>query len=130
MNFGRRLIRSHRKRWECRGVRAMLAEQSSRSVMRPTIRDYKQRQVPAKTFNAVPIRGYQSGQPPCPLARTPQHFHLLRGPPWTRALDRTFHIKGSGAQPRAAQRNIQIPPNAWAPLVGCSGMLARGPLSG
>lgn len=100
MNFGLCLMRSYRKRWECRGVRAMLAEQSSRSVMRRKIRDAKQRQVPAKTFNAVPIRGYQSGQPPCPLARTPQHSHFLRGPPWARGFDRTFHINGYGVQRR------------------------------
>ena len=70
----------------------MLAEQSSRVVMRLRIRVPKQRQVPAKTFSAVPIRGYQSGQPPCPLARPPRTSPFLRGPPSQRGVARPFHL--------------------------------------
>jgi hypothetical protein len=81
-------------------------EQSSRFVLRRQIRVYKQRQVPAKTFNAVPIRGYQSGQPPCPLARAPRPPSFVRGPPLERGVDWPFHINDPGGEPpRSAAMN-------------------------
>jgi hypothetical protein len=73
--------------------------------MRLQIRVPKQRQVPAKTLNAVPIRGYQSGQPPCPLARSSRRFRL-REPP---AIDGPFHINDLAAEPPSAEGRRSAP---------------------
>ena len=61
--------------------------------MRPNMRVFSGRQVPARSRCAVSIRGYQSGRAPMPCARSLVHLELNLNHPELRGVDRPFHIR-------------------------------------